>query len=128
MRWLWMLGLGIATTLSSPAERRIWLVLSPESRIDMARLRRWPKPSRIVLAVEDFRTGRLPDSFLQTVKDLQEWIGPEFDLPVLDPEALDVVRKLGVRKLPALVLFDAGKLHVVEGLPPSPKEVLECPH
>lgn len=128
MRWLWMMGLGLATTISPPADRTIWLVFSPRSHVDMKRLRGWPKPDRIVLAVENLRSGQLSEEFVQTVAALKEWMGDRFELPVWDPEALDRVRQLGVHRLPALIVFEGAHTHVVEGIPASPQEVLECSH
>ncbi|MHC4606114.1 MAG: hypothetical protein ACYTAF_04185 [Planctomycetota bacterium] len=126
MRWIVMASL--AMTALGPAQDgdRLWLVFGPDSPVPMDALKKWPRPDRLVLAIEDYRTGRLPASLLGTVRDLKKWMGADFGLPVADREALQTLKRLDIRRLPALILFRRGRVHVVEGIPRSPEEVLRC--
>ena len=120
MKWILIAALGLVAAGPAPAGREVWLVFSPKSPLPFRNLRAWPKPDRVVLAIENFRTGRLPDSFLQSVRGLRSWLGPSFALPVVDPEAIAVVRKLAIRRLPALVVFERRRIHIYEGIPKEP--------
>lgn len=124
-RWLMIAVLGLLPFFQEEP-RHVWLVFSPETPLDMERVRAWPRPVRLVLAVDDFFSGSLPATFLENVRDLKDWLGGDFNLPVIDAEALARVRDLGVRRLPAILVFERGRTHIIEGLPRSPEEVLPC--
>lgn len=126
MRWIAMATAAMMTGTTAAAEREIWLVFTPECRIDPASLKAIPKPARLVLVVEDFSTGALPGSFLRSLVALQEWLGPDFRLPVADRDAISTLRALGLRRAPALLVFHRGTVHITEGLPRNSSEVLQC--
>jgi 8-oxo-dGTP pyrophosphatase MutT (NUDIX family) len=97
------------------------LVVDDQSRVLLIRARDlrdqpvWTLPKGALVAGETSAAAAL--------REVREETGYRCEV-VRELEHL--VRDLGIRRLPAILVFEHGRTHVMEGLPRSPDEVLLC--
>ncbi len=128
------LGLGKQAAQNTPAE--IHLFFSPDAPPSQRIITQFRKHLsgrrdlrlRLTLLVRDFRLLEVEPStdFQAAVKALRDLVGPEFGLLLYDEEGLELARKLGLARLPAVVVNRGRRYHVAYGSDPDLEALLRC--
>lgn len=126
MKWIVATVMGSALLTSPRSESVLYIFFTPTSPNTLGAvrtaLRLASREERLtvkaVLLVERFFTSQDPEfreDFLQSIRELQQWSGPDFFLAVYDEDGLKQATRLGLTSTPALVLEKGGVRHVAYG-------------
>jgi len=121
---------------STAREPRLSIFFSPQAALTAEAVGRIKKALaankqlqlRPVLLVEDFKQLEAAPSadFRTTVNSLREIVGPEFGLQLYDEQGLEMAARLGIARLPAIVVEHGRRVHVAYGANPDIAALLRC--